>query len=74
VGKDKDKESDKASDKKHEERTFFVDLKGVKLRGTDLLGKNLNVENMMIEFLDDHVKSLKGPFYDWRDRQSKLNE
>lgn len=73
-GKSKDKDADKAADKKNEDRFFYVDLKGVKLRGTDLLGKNLNVEKMMIEFLDDHLRSLKGPVYEWRDRQSKLNE
>ena len=72
--KEKEKESEKGSDKKGEERFFYHEFKGVKLRGTDLLGKNLNIETVMIKFLEDHVKSLKGPAYEWRDRQSRLNE
>ena len=70
----KEKESDKGSDKKNEDRFFYAELKGVKLRGTDLLGKNLKIEEHMIKFLEDHVKSLKGPIYEWRDRQSRLND
>lgn len=72
--KDKEKESEKGSDKKTEERFFYAELKGVKLRGTDLLGKNLKIEEAMIKFLEDHVKSLKGPVYEWRDRQSRLTD
>lgn len=72
TAKDKEKDSDKNADKKNEERFFYAELKGVKLRGTDLLGKNLKIEEAMIGFLEDHVKSLKGPVYEWRDRQSKL--
>lgn len=70
----KEKESEKASEKKNEERFFYGELKGVKLRGTDLLGTPLKIEGAMIGFLEDHVKSLKGPVYEWRDRQSRLTE
>ena len=70
----KEKDSEKASDKKNDDRFFYADLKGVKLRGTDLLGQNLKIEEAMISFLEDHLKSLKGPIYEWRDRQSKLND
>lgn len=70
----KEKESEKASEKKSEERLFYGELKGVKLRGTDLLGQNLKIEEAMIGFLEDHVKALKGPVYEWRDRQSRLND
>lgn len=73
VGKEKEKESEKSSDKKHEER-FFYGEPNTKLRGTDLLGKNLKVEEAMLGFLEDHVKALKGPVYEWRDRQSRLTE
>jgi hypothetical protein len=70
----KDKESEKASDKKDEDRFFYAELKGVKVRGTDLLGTPLKIEGAMIGFLEDHVKALKGPVYEWRDRQSRLTE
>lgn len=74
TAKDKEKDSDKGAEKKADERFFWAELKGVKLRGTDLLGKNLKIEEAMIKFLDDHVRSLKGPAYEWRDRQSRLTE
>lgn len=67
------KDSEK-SDKKNDERFFYAELKGVKLRGTDLLGTPLKLEGAMIGFLEDHVKLLKGPVYEWRDRQSRLTE
>ncbi len=70
----KEKDSEKAAEKKHEDRFFYGELKGVKLRGTDLLGTPLKIEGAMIGFLEDHVKSLKGPVYEWRDRQSRLTE
>lgn len=74
VSKDKEKDGEKAADKKNEERFFYGELKGVKLRGTDLLGTPLKIEGAMIGFLEDHVKALKGPVYEWRDRQSRLTE
>ena len=70
----KEKDSEKVSDKKNDDRFFYADLKGVKLRGTDLLGQNLKIEEAMISFLEDHLKSLKGPVYEWRDRKSKLDD
>jgi len=72
---EKEKDTEKGAEKKkNEERFFYGELKGVKLRGTDLLGTPLKIEGAMIGFLEDHVKSLKGPFYEWRDRQSRLTE
>jgi pimeloyl-ACP methyl ester carboxylesterase len=41
----------------------------VNLRGTDLIGKNLKMEEDLFNFLFENVKSLKGT---WRDRKSKL--
>ncbi len=70
----KEKESEKGAEKKNDERFFYGELKGVKLRGTDLLGTPLKIEGAMIGFLEDHVRSLKGPVYEWRDRQSRLTE
>lgn len=69
----KDKDADKDAEKKTEERLFYAEL-NTKLRGTDLLGKNLKVEDAMLNFLRDHLQSLKGPAYEWRDRQSRLTE
>ena len=67
--KDKDKSAEK--DKLKVERLEYVELPG-KLRGTDLLGKKLGVEEITTKFLKTHLKDLKGPAYDWRDRKSKL--
>lgn len=71
--KEKGKEADKDTDKKNEERFFYAEP-NTKLRGTNLLGTNLKVEEAMLGFLKDHVQSLKGPAYEWRDRQSRLTE
>ncbi len=67
--KDKDKSAEK--DKLKVERLEYFELPG-KLRGTDLLGKKLGVEEITTKFLKAHLKELKGPTYDWRDRKSKL--
>jgi pimeloyl-ACP methyl ester carboxylesterase len=40
-----------------------------KLHGTDLLGKGLTIENIIVGFLNKHIKPLDIP---WRDRKSKL--
>ena len=74
IEKAKDKESEKGADKKDDDRFFYAELKNVKLRGTDLLGTPLKIEAPMIGFLEDHVKMLKGPVYEWRDRQSRLTD
>ena len=69
-----DKKEKEGATKKNpikENRLLYVDLPGA-LRGTELLGKNLGVEKITTEFLIAHVKDLKGPIYDWRDRKSKL--
>ncbi|MGH7128631.1 MAG: alpha/beta hydrolase, partial [Planctomycetaceae bacterium] len=51
------------------DRTYLESYK-VPLRGTDLLGKGLPVENHIIAFLDKHVRGLEGERDQWRDRQS----
>lgn len=71
VGKEKEKEKEKEADKENEERLFYIEL-NAGLRGTNLLGKKLGIEDAVIGFLTDHVQSLKGPAYEWRDRKSKL--
>jgi hypothetical protein len=53
------------------ERLQYYEL-STGLRGTDLIGKKLLVEEGIIKFLSDHVQNLKGPAYEWRDRQSRL--
>jgi hypothetical protein len=69
-GKDKDSESSKDDNKRH----TFGQL-NTKLRGTDLLGKKeLETENYMLVFLNEHVQKLDGPLYDWRDRKSPLSD
>lgn len=40
-----------------------------KLRGTDLLGKGLKIEDTIVGFFNKHLKTLDIP---WRDRKSKL--
>ncbi len=53
-------------------RVYVNKLPG-KLRGTDMLAKpQLGVQKLILKFLDDRVKSLSGPRYDWRDRRSRL--
>lgn len=71
VSKDKEKEKEKEAEKENKERLLYYDLPA-KLRGTELLGKKLGIEEAIIVFLHDHVQMLKGPDYDWRDRKSKL--
>lgn len=55
--------------KKDEYPNVFLEQYDVKLRGTDLLGKNLKLEEHMFNFL---VEGLKKPKSEWRDRKSKL--
>ena len=61
----------KEAEKENKERLFYIEL-NAKLPVTELLGKKLGIEDAIIGFLNDHVKMLKGPDYDWRDRKSKL--
>lgn len=42
-----------------------------KLKGTDLIGKRLQIEEHMLAFFEEHLKKLDSP---WRDRQSKLEK
>jgi pimeloyl-ACP methyl ester carboxylesterase len=50
-------------------RMYLKDY-NTKLRGTDMLGRRLNVETNIINFLNKHVKKLPDP---WQDRHSRLN-
>ncbi len=71
TSKDKEKEKEKEAEKENKERLFYIPL-NAKLRGTELLGKKIGIEEAIIGFLHDHVQQLKGPEYEWRDRKSKL--
>ena len=52
-------------------RGMFYQEYPVKLRGTDLLGKNLRIEVHIIGFLEEHLGKLET---EWRDRRSKLEK
>ncbi len=69
----KGKEKEAEAKKDESQRLYYVDPP-TKLRGTDLFGKKLGVEEVMLGFLTKHVQELKGPVYEWRDRQSRLTE
>ncbi|HET6424751.1 MAG TPA: alpha/beta fold hydrolase [Planctomycetaceae bacterium] len=57
----------KALDKPH----VFFETYESKLRGLDLLNKNVGLEKQMYTFLDEHVKKSPG---EWRNRKSPLND
>lgn len=61
---------DQVQNKDNESRTYFESYEG-KLRGTQMLGKNLRIEAHLLAFLDKHLKKLPP---NWRDRQSKLEK
>ncbi len=68
----KEKGKEKEADAKEEKlRHYFIPL-DAKLRGTELLGKKLGLEEAMANFLKENLQELKSPFYEWRDRQSRL--
>ena len=70
----KEKGKEKEADAKEEKlRHYFIPL-DAKLRGTELLGKKLGLEEAMANFLKENLQELKGPFYEWRDRQSRLGD
>ncbi len=57
----------------HRPKRVFLNKFPGKLRGTDMLNEpKLNVEKVMLGFLNKYVKSLQGPRYRWRDRRSRL--
>jgi pimeloyl-ACP methyl ester carboxylesterase len=58
-----------ASTKANKDRIYLVGYK-TNLRGTDLLGKGIDAESTICEFLKLHLKDLKDS--EWRDRQSRL--
>lgn len=64
---------EKEPEKENKERLFYIEV-NAKLRGTELLGKRLGIEDAITSFLHDHVQMLKGPEYEWRNRQSRLLE
>ena len=68
--KEKVKEKD-ADPKDEKQRHYYIPLEA-KLRGTELLGKKLGLEEAMTTFLKENLQELKGPFYEWRERQSRL--
>lgn len=57
----------KQLDKPH----VFFEKYGSKLRGLDLLNKNVGLEKHMYTFLDEHVKKAPG---EWRNRKSPLTD
>ena len=68
-GKDKDAESSKVDKQRH----YYIEL-NTKLRGTELLGKKLEVEEAIVGFLTNHVQNLKGFAYEWRDRENQATK
>lgn len=52
-----------------DKRMYKYDYPG-KLRGTDLLGRRLGIEEHILAFFEKHLKELDSQ---WRDRESKLN-
>lgn len=57
----------KAAEKPH----VFYETYESKLRGMDLLNKNVGLEKQMYTFLDEYVKKSPG---EWRNRKSPLND
>ena len=51
-------------------KRMYLRIYPTKLRGTDMLGRRLEVENNIINFLNKHLKKLPG---EWRDRHSRLD-
>lgn len=55
--------------KANRDRIYLIGYK-TNLRGTDLLGKQIDAETTIVEFFKLHLKDLKDS--EWRDRQSRL--
>ena len=53
----------------NKERMYFEEY-NIKLRGTDMLGKNLKVEDHIIAFLGKYLKELDSP---WQDRRPRYD-
>ena len=54
-------------------RVYLQSYKGA-WRGTDMIGKRgINVDTLMVAFLERHLKDLSGPADTWRDRKSRLS-
>jgi hypothetical protein len=47
---------------------MFLKSYAAKRTGTDLLDKNLGIEDYMLVFFEEHLKKIDSP---WRDRRSK---
>ncbi len=53
-----------------EKRINWINTFPVQLQGTDLLGKRIGVEDVVVAFLKKYVGDLKDP---WKDRRSRVN-
>ena len=53
-----------------EKRINWINTFPVQLQGTDLLGKRIGVEDVVVAFLKKYVGNLKDP---WKDRRSRVN-
>ena len=52
-------------------KRMYVKGYSTKLRGTDMLGRNLPVEKHILGFLKEHLAKLPG---EWKDRHNRLND
>jgi pimeloyl-ACP methyl ester carboxylesterase len=62
--------ADKKKDRLNEDRMFQKAFPA-RLTGTNLLDKGLDIEKLMVNFLEKHLKSVDST---WRDRESKRNK
>jgi pimeloyl-ACP methyl ester carboxylesterase len=53
-----------------EKRINWINTFPVQLQGTDLLGKRIGIEDVVVAFLKKYVGDLKDP---WKDRRSRVN-
>ena len=53
-----------------EKRINWINTFPVQLQGTDLLGKRIGIEEVVVAFLKKYVGDLKDP---WKDRRSRVN-
>lgn len=61
------------SDSRSKDNMYLQSYRGA-WRGTDLLGKKgIDVDALMVGFLEKHLKALNGPVDKWRNRKSRLS-
>ena len=53
---------------KNQDRVYFKEYENLKLRGTDMLGKKINIEKIMLGFLSKHLQGLPDT---WQRRRSR---